>query len=186
MDAPEAHCSCEMCGLQASGRGPDAYLATITGHINRIGWAVQGVPADRQVPSWAYSVGIWHTFRGPELSIFGLSLYNMASIINVLGRRVADGVPVAAGDLIDDVSRCPFTIRPVHSSWRATSLFAVSNTIYGYLRPAYLQVVWPDLKGRWPWERGHDPRCADRQPMLWLPRDDHPPGAWTRIDDRAG
>ena len=176
-----------MCELAAaSSHGPEAYLHTITGHISRIGWAVQGVPGGGQGPSWAYSIGIWHTFRGPEFSIFGLSLYNMAAIINVLGRRIAGGGAITPGDEIDDVSRCPFVIRPVHESWRATSLFAVSNTIYGYLRPACLQIVWPDLKGRWPWERGFDTRFASRQPMLWLHRDDHPPGAWTRIDDRTG
>ena len=25
-------------------------------------------------------------------------------------------------------------------------------------------------------------RYEGRQPMLWLPRDDHPPDVWTRID----
>jgi hypothetical protein len=175
-----------MCELAASDHGPDAYLNTITGHIRRIGWAIQGVPGAGQRPAWAYSVGIWHTFRGPEFSVFGLSLYNMAAIVNVLGRRIADGVAIAPGDRLDDVSRCPFMIRPVHESWRATSLFAVSDTIYGYLRPSYLQIVWPDLTGRWPWERGFDARFGSLQPLLWLPRDDHPPGTWTRIDDRAG
>jgi Domain of unknown function (DUF4262) len=175
-----------MCELAASDHGPDAYLNTITGHIRRIGWAIQGVPGARQRPAWAYSVGIWHTFRGPEFSVFGLSLYTMAAIINVLGRRIADGAAIAPGDRLDDVSRCPFMIRPVHESWRATSLFAVSDTIYGYLRPSYLQIVWPDLTGRWPWERGFDARFGDLQPLLWLPRDDHPPGTWTRVDSRAG
>ena len=172
--------------MEAAGRGPGAYLETVTGHISRTGWAVQGVPGGKQGPAWAYSVGIWHTFRGPEFGVFGLSLYNMAAIINVLGCRIADGVAIAAGDQIDGVSRCSFAIRPVHGSWRATGLFTVSDTIYGYLRPAYLQIVWPDLQGRWPWERGFDPRFEDRQPQLWLPRDDPPPGAWTRIDDLPG
>ena len=183
MDVPEIQCECQMRELEAAGYGPDAYLRIITGHIDRIGWAVQGVPGDEQWPSWAYSIGLWHTFRVPELAIFCLSLPNMAAIINEIGRRIADGATIAPDDGIDGVSPCTFTIRPVHESWRATSLFVVSDTVYGYLRPSYLQVVWPDRLGVLPWELGFEARFNDLQPLLWLPRDDHPPGAWTQIDN---
>jgi hypothetical protein len=74
----------------------------------------------------------------------------------------------------------------VHDSWRATSLFTTSDTIYGYLRPSYLQVFWPDRQGILPWEPGFEPGFDGLQPLLWLPRDDHPPGAWTQIDDPPG
>jgi hypothetical protein len=175
-----------MCELAVAGYGSDAYLKIIIGHISRTGWAVQGVPGDEHGPSWAYSIGMWHTFRGPELAVFGLSLENMAEIINALGNEAAAGVTIAAGDLAHGVSPCTFAICPVHDSWRETSLFTMSNTIYGYIRPAYLQVVWPDRQGRFPWERGFEPRFDGVQPLLWLPRDDHPPGAWTRVDDPPG
>jgi hypothetical protein len=168
--------------LEAAGYGPEAYLRIITGHIGRIGWAVQGVPGDEQWPSWAYSIGLWHTFRVPELALFGLSLPNMAAIINALGCRVADGGTIAADDRIEGVCPCTFAIRPVHDSWRTTSLFAVSDTIYGYLRSAYQQVIWPDRHGSLPWEPGFEARFEGLQPLLWLPRDDHLPSAWTRID----
>jgi Domain of unknown function (DUF4262) len=183
MDGFEIQCECQMCELTAAGYGPDAYLGIITGHIERVGWAVQGVPGDEQAPSWAYSIGMWHTFRGPELAMFGLSLDTMATIINEIGSKAAAGVAIEAGDLIDGVSPCTFAIRPVHASWRDTSLFAMSNTIYGCLRPAYLQVVWPDRQRRFPWDSGFEDRFEGLQPLLWLPRDDHPPGSWTRIDD---
>ena len=71
----------------------------------------------------------------------------------------------------------------MHDSWRATSLFAVSDSIYGYLRPTYQQIIWPDRRGGLPWEPGFEAKFEGLQPLLWLPRDDHPPGAWTRIDD---
>jgi hypothetical protein len=43
-------------------------------------------------------------------------------------------------------------------------------------------VVWPDRRDRYPGDSGFQLRYEGRQPMLWLPRDDHPPGVWTRID----
>jgi Domain of unknown function (DUF4262) len=185
MDRFEIQCECQLCELAAAGYGPDAYLQIITGHIERAGWAVQGVPGDERGPSWAYSIGMWHTFRGPELAVFGLSLGTMARIINAIGSKAAARRATGTGDLTDGVSPCAFAIRPVHGSWRETSLFTMSNTIYGYLRPAYLQVVWPDRQGRFPGEYGFEAGLDGLQPLLWLPRDDHPPGAWTRIDDPA-
>jgi hypothetical protein len=71
-------------------------------------------------------------------------------------------------------------------SWRMTSMFAVSDSFYGWVRPAYLQVVWPDRGSRFPWEPGFDPGFEGDQPLLWLPRDDHPPGSWTRLDGPPG
>ena len=186
MDGPEIQCECQMCELEAAGYGPEAYAEIIMGHIGRVGWAVQGIPGDEQCPSWAYSIGLRHTYGVPELALFGLSLPNMAAIINEIGRLIADGTEVKAGDQIDGVSPCTFTVRPVHDSWRSTSLFTTSDTIYGYLRPSYLQVFWPDRQGILPWEPGFEPGFDGLQPLLWLPRDDHPPGAWTRIDDPSG
>jgi hypothetical protein len=83
---------------------------------------------------------------------------------------------------VDGICPCPLAIRPVDASWRATSVFAVSDRYFGYVRPPYLQVVWPDRKNRYPGDAGFQPRYEGRQPMLWLPRDDNPPGVWTRID----
>ena len=167
MDGPEIQCECQMCELEAAGYGPEAYAEIIMGHIGRVGWAVQGIPGDEQCPSWAYSIGLRHTYGVPELALFGLSLPNMAAIINEIGRLIADGTTVAAGDQIDGVSPCTFTIRPVHDSWRATSLFTTSDTIYGYLRPSYLQVFWPDRQGILPWEPGFEPGFDGLQPLLW-------------------
>jgi hypothetical protein len=63
-----------------------------------------------------------------------------------------------------------------------TSMFAVSDRYHGYVRPPYLQVVWPDRRDRFPGDAGFQVKYEGRQPLLWLPRDDNPPGVWTRID----
>ena len=89
---------------------------------------------------------------------------------------------IESGDQLDGICPCSLAVRPVHASWRMTSMFAVSDRYYGYVRPPYLQVVWPDRKDRYPCDPGFQPKYEGRQPMLWLPREDHPPGVWTRID----
>jgi Domain of unknown function (DUF4262) len=182
MDTSEHYCRCQLCDADEAGLGADTYMESIRDHIARVGWAVPAVYGDDQGPSWAYSVGIWHTHRGPELAMFGCPVDNMAGIINGLGRQIAEGVQIAPGDMVEGLCPYPLAIRPVHQSWRMTSMFAVSDSFYGYVRPPFLQIVWPDRRCRFPCERGFERRFEGHQPLLWLPRDDHPPGVWSRID----
>lgn len=176
-------CRCQMCELEAAGLGPEAYLGSLADRIGAEGWAVQAVPDEERGLSWAYTVGLWHSCHAPELAIFGLPLPNMAGIANTLARHVSSGVRFEPGDRISGVCPCTLTVRPVDAAWRATSMFAISDAVYGRLRPPMLQVVWPDREDRFPWERGFDLCYDGRQPMLWLPPDDNPPGRWTRLGE---
>ncbi|MET8991534.1 DUF4262 domain-containing protein [Nonomuraea wenchangensis] len=51
-----------------------------------------------------------------------------------------------------------------------------------YRRPPFpfLQVVWPNRDGTFPWRSDGDDRCRGHQPHLWLRPDEHPPGVWTQ------
>jgi Domain of unknown function (DUF4262) len=157
-------------------------MQAVADDIRTVGWSVSAVLGDEVAPPWAYTVGLWLSYLGPELTIFGLPVEHMTTILNSIGERIANGAVIEAGDRIEGICPCPLAARPVRASWRATSLFAVSDRYYGYVRPDCLQVVWPDRKDRYPGDLGFQPRYEGRQPMLWLPRDDHPPGAWTQID----
>lgn len=157
-------------------------MQAIADDIHTVGWSVSAVLGDEIAPPWAYTVGLWLSYSGPELAMFGLPVEHMTIILNSVGDRIAAGEPTEAGDRLDGICPCSLTIRPVHPSWRATSMFAVSDRYYGYVRPPCLQVVWPDRRGRYPGDLGFQARYEGRQPMLWLPREDHPPGVWTRID----
>jgi hypothetical protein len=177
-------CRCAECEALAEGMvlDPEACMRAVCDDIGTAGWSVSAVLGDEIAPPWAYTIGLWLSHQGPELTMFGLPVEHMTVILNSIGDRIADGEPVEAGDYIDGICPCSLSVRPVHASWRMTSLFTVSDRYYGYVRPPFLQVVWPDRKGRFPGDLGFQPRYEGRQPMLWLPQEDHPPGTWTRID----
>ena len=158
-------------------------MRAVAAEIGAVGWSVQTYPGDEFTLPYAYTVGLWHRYRVPELMIAGLLTEHMTVILNAVADRVAEGTQVDVADEIEGICPCALTIRPVHTSWRDTSMFPVSDRYYGYARPPFLQVVWPDRRGRYPGERGFQTRYEGRQPMLWLPVDDHPPCTWTRLDE---
>ncbi|WP_198153909.1 DUF4262 domain-containing protein [Catenuloplanes japonicus] len=63
------------------------------GHVEERGWSVMHVPEDDLRPGWAFTVGLWHSHRQPELATFGLDIGTMKACLNVLGRQATDGWP---------------------------------------------------------------------------------------------
>jgi len=159
----------------------ESRMGAIALDVSTVGWSVQIVPGDEYALPWAYTVGLWATHRAPEFTIAGLPTEHMKIILNAIAERVADGTRIDVADEVDGICPCSLTVRPVHVSWRWTNMLAISDRYYGYVRPSYLQVVWPDRRGRYPGDRGFQARYDGRQPMLWLPVEDHPPGPWTTL-----
>jgi hypothetical protein len=114
--------------------------------------------------------------------MFGLDTEDMTVLLNGLADRMVAGLTVGAGDEVTGLCAAALTIRPVHDSWRGTSMFATWQQFYAWPGPPVLQVVWPDKDGHFPWAPDFSAHLAGLQPFLWLPREDHPPGPWAHID----
>ncbi|MEV6492954.1 DUF4262 domain-containing protein [Actinoplanes sp. NPDC051633] len=148
--------------------------AKITGY----GWASRGVLGDDQSPPWAYSIGLWHTFRSPEVSVFGLPYDVGMEVVNVLGGLVRDGERLRPGRRGDVLNGYDVSLRPAHPGWYP-QFFGTALDFYVLPPVPIVQALWPDTQGRFP---GDDGAPYDEQPMLWLPPDQHPPSLWTQVD----
>ena len=69
------------------------------------GWHfVKVVDPDADSPWWAFTVGLWHSYGVPELTMVGLLPGDMHTWLNVLGERARDGEGVVdEGSLVEGV-----------------------------------------------------------------------------------
>ena len=134
--------------------------------VQQHGWHVLGVEADDEGPGFAYSIGLFHTFRHAEIIVFGLAVKVMHPIINAIGEQVRKGSPFEhldeAGDVLEGYNVCFRTVERKHY-----------REYLGYARWFYqgddfpvLQCVWPDKQHRYPWHPDFNENLASRQPRL--------------------
>jgi hypothetical protein len=128
-------------------------------------WVVMKVVNDLG-PDFAYSVGLYHSFRHPELIMFGLRSDTMHRLINAVGERVRRGAGFRAGQLSDEfLEGFDVTFRAV-PAYQLPGHFGWAIAFYrGQPFPA-LQVIYPDRKGRWPWTEAAEDDFRERQPVL--------------------
>jgi uncharacterized protein DUF4262 len=148
-----------------ASRGVAGHLSFIRSAITNYGFAVQGVSASWHEPGWAYTIGL-HTHGLPELIVVGgMSPADQHCAIDELARRTLDGDVIEPGRVDSDVID-GFDVTYVEVVDTGTDWFAVANRLQSGFRA--LQVVWPDLDGRFPWEDGYD-IPVEYQCLLGLP-----------------
>jgi len=68
----------------------------------KFGWTVIMIEATEYLPSFAYSIGLWETFRHPEIICFGLEIGTLHSTINDVGNIIKSGSTIEVGRQYDD------------------------------------------------------------------------------------
>jgi hypothetical protein len=138
----------------------------ILGVIERDGWAVIGIQEEDDMPAYAFTVGMHHTFGGAELVMFGHQAETATGILNHAGQLMRDGNEFAVGAPVADLLQgFPAVLAPVDAR-----LF---REYFGYARWLYrgsnfpmLQLVWPDRESRFPWDAGYPESLFWRQRLL--------------------
>jgi hypothetical protein len=134
--------------------------------VAKFGWHVVGISAEDDLPAFAFSVGLFHNYKHPEILTMGLPIETMHQMINVIGAGVGSGTIFREdsryADIIADFD-CAF--------------IKVSERHYqehlGYAQWFYqgsdfpvLQCVWPDKQGKFPWDPDFPEALRSLQPLL--------------------
>jgi hypothetical protein len=139
----------------------------LAARVARQGWSVVSVPAIGPRPAYAFTVGLWHTFDHAEASVFGRDEDEMVEWLDTVGGAVKGGRVLLPDRLGDDVLGAEEVFpRPALASWHR-HLFADALDFYRGQPVPMLQLVWPDIDGILPWERGCDEECVAAQPRLY-------------------
>lgn len=174
-------CSCILCSPTEAGTAWETRDRRIAQSVTEFGWQVMGVAGGDSPADWGYSIGLWHTLRSPEVSIFGLPSQAAMRIVNVAGAAIRDGSPLAPdqrrGDILNGLD---VVVRPVHPSWYL-DFFGAGIDFYQAPPLPITQLFWPDRTGRYPWDDGADDYCSTSQPRLWIPKSESD-GPWVGLD----
>lgn len=153
MSIGRAACHCIVCqDIKERDPGSQSTAEIIHQH----GWQVTMVPADDQGPGWAYTIGLWHQHRIPELAMFGLDISRMQTLLNDLARRAVEGQRWEADQELYDIANVRVVLKGVDYRWYK----AFFGTAIGYYRKPpfpFLQAVWPNRDGAFPWQPGGRP-----------------------------
>jgi hypothetical protein len=154
--------------------------AGIVATVREYGWSALCVPGTYD---FAYTVGLWHSFRLPELVMFGLHGDGMQQWLNACVARVREaGWPAAEESFPGVIEGFETMLRPVDESWRDV-FFGTAHRFYRGRPVPVWQLVWPDATGRWPWDEQATASCRTRQARAWLPVDRHPAGSWRLLGE---
>ena len=103
--------------------------------IQRCGWAIQCVEADRRKASWAYTIGLTAAVGHPELVVIGLEPTRAAGGIDVLARRILAGERFTPGCHGLEVAGVHVHLVKVHPNHLRSGLFAAWIDYYAHFGP---------------------------------------------------
>ncbi|WP_200341540.1 DUF4262 domain-containing protein [Rhodovibrio sodomensis] len=137
--------------------------------VEKKGWTsilIQG-GGRKSTPGVVHTVGLTATYGSPEILVAGMDLKAGERVLDALvadiraegapsvGEKLTGYLPASAGDLVlldmaDDQARI----------WMPVADWYNGGQFSG------LQAIWPDTRGRYPWDEGFDPGPDSSQPLL--------------------
>ena len=125
-----------------------ARLEYVRGVLEEHPWVVIGVDRDGYRPPYSYTVGLTGLDR-PELVITGLSKERAANVLMAVAEQVLDaGAPPAGARVRLPGNRPGEIVRIAEPSVH----LGIAADLFGE-RVTALQLVYADVRSRWPWDK---------------------------------
>jgi hypothetical protein len=147
----------------------DDMEVSIRKNVREFGWHACMVQAAQGRPNFVYSIGLFRTYRKPEIILFGLPPKVAHTMIWTAADLYKEGSDVRVREPMGDfLEGYPVLFREVHAS---TYREYFGYGLWFYDGPAFpaLQCFWPDKKGRFPWEEKTEAEFRALQPDLSQP-----------------
>lgn len=151
--------------LQSLG---EATLEKVRRDVQIFGWHLLLVTGGVGEPAFLFTIGLWESFRHPEIILFVPSNdpQDMAGNLQAVVNRIQQGESFQTGrDSEGLFGHFPGAFRPVAKLWYPLFLGTAMAYYGGDGFPA-LQLFWPDPESRFPWEEGFASGLMPFQPLL--------------------
>ncbi|MCC6649229.1 MAG: DUF4262 domain-containing protein [Polyangiaceae bacterium] len=135
-----------------------------------LAWKVMSVLGEELLVGFAYTFGLSREFGHPEVIVFGLGpAAMMGAFLNQVGRRVAAGERFEHGSVKRGLlpgATCRFARFPrdAHAEHLGRGMLEL-----GVDRVDAVQCIWPDRRGRLPWDPRVNLRVPASQPVFLRP-----------------
>ena len=105
-----------------------------------------------------YSVGLWHSFKHPEIITFGLPEEQGRCLLLDLRNLIKLGhFPMVSRALGRCVGHYPIQLEPIRDRQIIREYLPMANWFYGEESFPVFQLFWSDLDGRFSWDQYLEP-----------------------------
>lgn len=135
------------------------FMTQVDEHITRFGVHVTAV-VGKDEPGFTYTTGLAEQAQ-PEVLVATLVPTIACEILNQLATKVRGGSGLHAGSRDDLLEGFPAYLLPI-TDLAVLSIARMRAELVG-VHVTALQLCWPDIAGRFPWQAGYDgQRCPQR------------------------
>lgn len=131
--------------------------------IEQHGCQIISVSADDVTPTFSYTTGVYDNCGKPEIIAVGLVQKTAHAALNEAVRRLRGGVDLLQGRHADIIGNVDVEFRPIDPKWLHQVMLR-TDWFYERADVPVLQLIYPDLENRFPYEVGFEERFA--QPDL--------------------
>lgn len=144
---------------------------TIIKHVEEYGWHIAYFDSNGYAPTFAYTIGLYKTFKHPEIISFGLNTDILVWMLNHAGGRIKNDEKIETNKLYDGfLEGYPVQFLEVQRE-SYSEYFGYGSWFYDWHDFPALQLVWPDKESKFPWEEGFNKDLKSLQKLL--DRDTH-------------
>lgn len=144
----------------------DELLVQTKTNIDKYGLQVIMVSGSSYSPSFAYSVGLFDTYKQPEIICFGLPDKLGHEIINEVADLIKNGENIKTYTNYDNIfkgSRAEFLSVDERN---IDDYFGAALNYYEKTKFPAVQLVWTDRNDKFPWEEDFEEKFLYYQPLL--------------------
>ena len=136
--------------------------------VEKFGWHFLAVAGEGDSPGYVFTIGLWKTYRHPELIVFTPGdPMEQSGLLTAVAKRVAVGEVFVEGKAHEGLfGKFSGSLRPVRRFWNAEFLGTASRFYNSHDFPV-LQLFWPDPQGLFPWQGGFEADWFGTQSLLY-------------------